>query len=160
MTRSALELIGQSGLGYSFDSLTEDGVPHPSSVAAKSLGYVYFPNLIGHRILWLRITQGRQYIQDDILFHLCPAHMPTDRITQVPTIYREYSPLEPNCKIYFTTLRSKYLFPFVMKSYANSTLLSVVDYVVCNRTRQDAVLPFSQDSRFQPKCQTMGARFL
>ncbi|KAF8198596.1 cytochrome P450 [Pholiota molesta] len=30
MTRTALELIGQSGLGYSFDGLTEDSVPHPS----------------------------------------------------------------------------------------------------------------------------------
>ncbi|KAF8805234.1 cytochrome P450 [Phlegmacium glaucopus] len=35
MTRTALELIGQSGLGYSFDPLTEDGVPHPYSTAAK-----------------------------------------------------------------------------------------------------------------------------
>lgn len=30
-----------------------------------------------------------------------------------------------------------------MKRYANSTLPSVVEYVVWNRTRQDAVLPFS-----------------
>ncbi|KAF8809815.1 cytochrome P450 [Phlegmacium glaucopus] len=35
MARTALELIGQSGLGYSFDPLTEDGVPHPYSTAAK-----------------------------------------------------------------------------------------------------------------------------
>ncbi|KAF8805218.1 cytochrome P450 [Phlegmacium glaucopus] len=35
MTRTALELISQSGLGYSFDPLTEDGVPHPYSTAAK-----------------------------------------------------------------------------------------------------------------------------
>ncbi|KAF8966256.1 cytochrome P450 [Flammula alnicola] len=37
MTRTALELIGQSGLGYSFDPLTEDAVPHPFSIAAKKL---------------------------------------------------------------------------------------------------------------------------
>jgi len=40
MGRTALELIGQSGLGYSFDPLTEDGVPHPYSIAAKRLVYV------------------------------------------------------------------------------------------------------------------------
>ncbi|KAF8966255.1 cytochrome P450 [Flammula alnicola] len=37
LTRTAMELIGQSGLGYSFDPLTEDGVPHPYSIAAKTL---------------------------------------------------------------------------------------------------------------------------
>ncbi|KAF8955775.1 cytochrome P450 [Flammula alnicola] len=37
MTRTSLELIGQSGLGYSFDPLTEDAVPHPFSEAAKNL---------------------------------------------------------------------------------------------------------------------------
>jgi len=42
MARTALELIGQSGLGYSFDPLTEDGVPHPYCGAAKLLVYVYY----------------------------------------------------------------------------------------------------------------------
>ncbi|KAF9557445.1 cytochrome P450 [Agrocybe pediades] len=37
MTRLALELIGQSGLGYSFDELTENAVPHRYGEAAKSL---------------------------------------------------------------------------------------------------------------------------
>ncbi|TFK40021.1 cytochrome P450 [Crucibulum laeve] len=37
MVRTALELIGQSGFGYSFDPLTEDGVPHPYSKAVKQL---------------------------------------------------------------------------------------------------------------------------
>ncbi|KAF8962739.1 cytochrome P450 [Flammula alnicola] len=37
MTRTALELIGQSGLGYSFDSLTEGGIPHPYSTSTKQL---------------------------------------------------------------------------------------------------------------------------
>ena len=44
MNRTALELIGQSGLGCSFDSLTED-VPHPYSIAAKSFSYVDFPGI-------------------------------------------------------------------------------------------------------------------
>ncbi|KAF8962738.1 cytochrome P450 [Flammula alnicola] len=42
MTRTALELIGQSGLGYSFDPLTDDSVPHPYSVSAKLLVPVSF----------------------------------------------------------------------------------------------------------------------
>ena len=46
MTRTALELIGQSGLGHSFDPLTEDGVPHPYSTMAKLLVYVYFPAMM------------------------------------------------------------------------------------------------------------------
>ena len=40
MTRTALELIGQSGLGYSFDSLTEGGKTHIFSKSAKELVYV------------------------------------------------------------------------------------------------------------------------
>ncbi|KAF5316586.1 hypothetical protein D9619_006513 [Psilocybe cf. subviscida] len=35
VSRTTLELIGQTGLGYSFDSLTEDAVPHSYSVAVK-----------------------------------------------------------------------------------------------------------------------------
>ncbi|KAJ3505771.1 hypothetical protein NLJ89_g7244 [Agrocybe chaxingu] len=37
MSRLALELIGQSGLGCSFDTLTTDMQPHPFGVAAKML---------------------------------------------------------------------------------------------------------------------------
>lgn len=37
MTRTALELIGQSGLGYSFDPLTETGEQHPYSISVKLL---------------------------------------------------------------------------------------------------------------------------
>ena len=40
MARTALELIGQSGLGYSFDPLTEDDASHPFSNAVKLLVYV------------------------------------------------------------------------------------------------------------------------
>ena len=42
MARTALELIGQSGLGYSFDSLTEDATPHPYSDSVKKLVWVLF----------------------------------------------------------------------------------------------------------------------
>ncbi|KJA19451.1 hypothetical protein HYPSUDRAFT_69198 [Hypholoma sublateritium FD-334 SS-4] len=37
MSRTALELIGQSGLGYSFDPLTIDAVPHRFSTSVKQL---------------------------------------------------------------------------------------------------------------------------
>lgn len=37
MSRTALELIGQSGLGYSFDALTEAAVQHPYSISVKQL---------------------------------------------------------------------------------------------------------------------------
>ncbi|KAF8072004.1 cytochrome P450 [Lyophyllum atratum] len=37
MTRVALEMIGQSGLGYSFDSLIEGAEPHPYCKAVKQL---------------------------------------------------------------------------------------------------------------------------
>ena len=40
MTRTALELIGQSGLGYSLDPLTEDGDNHIFSKSAKEFVYV------------------------------------------------------------------------------------------------------------------------
>ena len=33
--RTSLELIGKSGLGYSFDSLTENAVEHPYSRSVK-----------------------------------------------------------------------------------------------------------------------------
>ena len=46
MTRTALELIGQSGLGYSFDPLTEDGDKHIFSKSVKELVYVPFTSLV------------------------------------------------------------------------------------------------------------------
>ncbi|KAF8807052.1 cytochrome P450 [Phlegmacium glaucopus] len=45
MTRTALELIGQSGLGYSFDPLAEDSVPHPYSTAANSFTPTLFKTM-------------------------------------------------------------------------------------------------------------------
>ncbi len=40
MTRTALELIGQSGMGYSFDLLSGDDDFHPYSKSVKRLVYV------------------------------------------------------------------------------------------------------------------------
>jgi len=37
MSRTALELIGQSGLGHSFDSLEEGAEEHPYSRSVKNL---------------------------------------------------------------------------------------------------------------------------
>ncbi|KAF6751311.1 cytochrome P450 [Ephemerocybe angulata] len=41
MTRTALELIGQSGFGYSFDNLEHDAPEHPYSASIKN--YLYVP---------------------------------------------------------------------------------------------------------------------
>jgi hypothetical protein len=40
MARTALELIGQCGLGYSFDPLTEEGDKHIFSKSTKEFMYV------------------------------------------------------------------------------------------------------------------------
>ncbi|KAF8905032.1 cytochrome P450 [Gymnopilus junonius] len=48
MTRTALELIGQSGFGFSFDPLTEGGVAHPYSASVKQ----FIPVLM--KVLFLR----------------------------------------------------------------------------------------------------------
>jgi hypothetical protein len=40
MTRTALELIAQSGLGYSIDTLADDSYVHPFSTAVKQMMYV------------------------------------------------------------------------------------------------------------------------
>ena len=40
ITRVSLELIVQSGLGYSIDSLSTDSDHHPYSIAAKQVMYV------------------------------------------------------------------------------------------------------------------------
>ncbi|THU79868.1 hypothetical protein K435DRAFT_518190 [Dendrothele bispora CBS 962.96] len=37
MSRTALELIGQAGLGYSFDTLEDDAVTHPYTMTLKKL---------------------------------------------------------------------------------------------------------------------------
>jgi len=51
MTRAALEIIGQSGMGYSFDSLTNNRPSHPYTTAAKRLMYVFL-----HPILFIYLN--------------------------------------------------------------------------------------------------------
>lgn len=46
ITRAALELIMQSGLGYSIDPLSDDADVHPYSVAAKQLTFVHLSYLL------------------------------------------------------------------------------------------------------------------
>jgi len=46
MTRTALELIGQSGFGYSFDSLIEYATPHPYSTSAQLLMVTMFRMIV------------------------------------------------------------------------------------------------------------------
>lgn len=43
MTRTALELVCQSGLGHSFDTLEDDAAPHPYPAAVKTLVLVECP---------------------------------------------------------------------------------------------------------------------
>jgi len=40
MTRTAMEVIAQAGIGISFDSLAEDAIPHEYSIAARNFVYV------------------------------------------------------------------------------------------------------------------------
>lgn len=40
MSRTALELIGQSGMGYSFDKLAEEDASHPYSESMKKFRFV------------------------------------------------------------------------------------------------------------------------
>jgi hypothetical protein len=54
ITRTALELIFQGGLGYSIDSLGDDSDLHPYSVAAKQLTYVTFFSFMRGVITLLR----------------------------------------------------------------------------------------------------------
>lgn len=45
MGRTALELMGQAGLGYSFDPLTDEESAHPYSQVIKELLYVKYWNI-------------------------------------------------------------------------------------------------------------------
>ena len=53
MTRTALELIGQGGLGYSFDPLTEDGDKHIFSKSVKEFVYARMDVAIFFRIKFI-----------------------------------------------------------------------------------------------------------
>ena len=58
MTRTAFELIGQSGFGYSFDPLTEDGNQHIFSKSSKELMYVQLEFLILRARIWYPYLQA------------------------------------------------------------------------------------------------------
>ncbi|KAG6817153.1 hypothetical protein H0H87_012114 [Tephrocybe sp. NHM501043] len=51
MSRAALEMIGQSGLGYTFDPLVEGATPHPFSEAAKVFSPVLAKLLLAREYL-------------------------------------------------------------------------------------------------------------
>jgi hypothetical protein len=52
MTRTALELVGQSGFGYSFDALEEGTKEHPFAASLKGLTYVaIIRGLLGNCLL-------------------------------------------------------------------------------------------------------------
>lgn len=50
ISRAALELIAQSGLGHSFDSLQKDELPHAYIVVMKKLQYVVILGCINYMI--------------------------------------------------------------------------------------------------------------
>ncbi|KAF9528231.1 cytochrome P450 [Crepidotus variabilis] len=56
MSRLALELVGQCGLGYSFDDLIEDGASHPFCISSKRLTPVIQPLMIYRNYLLPRIS--------------------------------------------------------------------------------------------------------
>ncbi|KAH6887850.1 cytochrome P450 [Coprinopsis sp. MPI-PUGE-AT-0042] len=51
LSRGALELIGQSGFGHSFDSLTEDSKEHPYMTAVKQLTPLFFKTIIAQVLI-------------------------------------------------------------------------------------------------------------
>ncbi|KDR76226.1 hypothetical protein GALMADRAFT_67812 [Galerina marginata CBS 339.88] len=82
MTRLALELIGQSGLGYSFDELTENSVLHEYGVASKSLIPLQSGSVVPGQILLPLVTKigtpgFRRFLVD---------HLPFKRIKQLRDI--------------------------------------------------------------------------
>ena len=94
MTRLALELIGQSGLGYSFDPLTEGGDTHPYVNAAKQLAYVYFPGTMGYHQILLTIFHKANFIQVRLLSDLYTDNVGENWNSFIPTICRESFALE------------------------------------------------------------------
>ncbi|KAF9477913.1 cytochrome P450 [Pholiota conissans] len=71
MTRMALELIGQSGLGYSFDDLSENASMHPYALASKKLIPLASQALVLRNIIMPIVTIGtprfRKFIVDYLL---------------------------------------------------------------------------------------------
>ncbi|KAF9459159.1 cytochrome P450 [Collybia nuda] len=72
MSRTALELIGQSGLGYSFDSLTDESDSHPYSTSVKQLIPTIFSLFLPRTYLLPALVKigtprFRKYIVDHVL---------------------------------------------------------------------------------------------
>ncbi|KAF8896762.1 cytochrome p450 [Gymnopilus junonius] len=57
MSRTALEVIGRSGLGYSFDSFTEDNAPHLYAQSAKQIMPFLFKSIILQRYLLVPLSK-------------------------------------------------------------------------------------------------------
>ena len=71
MSRTTLELIGQSGFGHSFEPLTQDGVSHPYSAAVRSFRYVYFPKVMAIADIHTRPTLHKVRISATYLLPIC-----------------------------------------------------------------------------------------
>ncbi|KAF8237924.1 cytochrome P450 [Tricholoma matsutake] len=73
ITRTALELIAQSGLGYSIDSLTDDLDTHPYSTAVKQLvpvmfKMIFFRSFLSTTLLKLGPPRFRRFLVDLLPF--------------------------------------------------------------------------------------------
>ncbi|KAH6912733.1 cytochrome P450 [Coprinopsis sp. MPI-PUGE-AT-0042] len=71
LTRTALELIGQSGLGYSFDTLTDDSVLHPFALAAENFIPVFaklqfIRHFIYPLVYWIGSPRFQRFVIDAI----------------------------------------------------------------------------------------------
>ncbi|KAH6912732.1 cytochrome P450 [Coprinopsis sp. MPI-PUGE-AT-0042] len=67
LTRMALELIGQSGLGHSFDPLTEESVGHPFALAAENFAptlakLVFLRQFIYPFVYWIGSPRFQRYV--------------------------------------------------------------------------------------------------
>ncbi|KAG6915249.1 hypothetical protein DXG01_012523 [Tephrocybe rancida] len=71
MGRAALEMIGQSGLGYSFDSLEEGAKPHPFSEATKAFSsamikLILFRDFLLPTVIKIGSPRFRRWVVDHI----------------------------------------------------------------------------------------------
>ncbi|KAH9485689.1 Cytochrome P450 monooxygenase 91 [Psilocybe cubensis] len=72
MTRLAMEIIGQSGLGYTFDDLTENGVQHEYVVVSKRLvtmqGNEFIRDFVMPKIARIGTRSFRKFVVDIMPF--------------------------------------------------------------------------------------------
>ncbi|KAJ3868460.1 cytochrome P450 [Lentinula novae-zelandiae] len=61
MGRTALEIIGQAGLGYSFDPLTDEESSHPYSKMIKELLYFWRLNVLPY-VSWVGTAKFRRFV--------------------------------------------------------------------------------------------------